>query len=235
MLNGAARVFLAYLVARCRYMDDVLQAHLEGGLKQLVILGAGYDSRAYRMQRLQNRVQVFEVDHPATQRMKIKKLERILGKIPPHVTFVPIDFTLDSLAKLFEAGYNAEQKTLFIWEGVTQYLNQDAVDSTLAFVAHNAAPGSVIVFDYMYTSLLDGSTPRGEVKNVQMYSRISGERFRFGIERGSAEEYLRARGYEQIRDVGQPELLRMYFHGPNAGRTVADGYGIVSGVVKAPA
>jgi methyltransferase (TIGR00027 family) len=222
-----------FLVARCRYMDDVLRAHLQDGLEQLVILGAGYDSRAYRIAGVDS-VQVFEVDHPATQREKVKKLEQILPEIPGNVRFVPVDFTAETLAKLFESGYRADRKTLFLWEGVTQYLTAEAVDSTLAFVARNASAGSVIVFDYMYSDLLDGSIRRGEVEQVKMYSTISGEQFRFGIDRGKAEVFMHARGYQQVRDVSQPDLLRMYFHGPNAGRKVADGYGIVSGVVKEP-
>jgi methyltransferase (TIGR00027 family) len=86
---------LGFIAARCRYMDDVLSEELDQGIQQLGILGAGYDSRAYRFDRLKNGVKVFEVDHPATQKNKLKHLERILGSggLPGYVTFVPVDFT----------------------------------------------------------------------------------------------------------------------------------------------
>ena len=148
---------MGFLVARERYIDDYLQACLDEGLEQLVILGAGYDSRAYRFDQLKNG-RVFEVDHPATQLAKIAKLERILGTLPAYVVFVPIDFETQTLERrLAESGYDNHKKTLFIWQGVTQYLTPEAVDSTLAFVANHSGQGSSIIFDYMYTSLLDGT------------------------------------------------------------------------------
>jgi methyltransferase (TIGR00027 family) len=91
---------LGFIVARCRYMDDLLSEALDQGIQQLVILGAGYDSRAYRFDRLKEGVKVFEVDHPATQKNKLKQLERILGPggMPDYVTFVSVDFTRQTLA-----------------------------------------------------------------------------------------------------------------------------------------
>jgi methyltransferase (TIGR00027 family) len=90
----------AFLAIRCRYMDDYLQKCLTAGIEQLVILGAGLDSRAYRIKGLQGRVKVFEVDHPATQVVKLAKLKKILGELPAHVTYVPIDFDVETLEKL---------------------------------------------------------------------------------------------------------------------------------------
>ncbi len=134
---------LGFIVARSRYMDDVLTEALDQGIQQLVILGAGFDSRAYRFDRLKTGVKVFEVDHPTTQKNKRKKLDRILGPkgIPNHVVFVPVDFTRDSLAaRLLGNGYMEQSKTLFIWEGVTMYLDETSVKSTLVFVAEHSAP-----------------------------------------------------------------------------------------------
>ena len=91
---------IAFLATRCRCMDDYLQACLAAGIEQLVILGAGLDSRAYRSKGLRGRVQVFEVDHPATQAVKLAKLKRILGELPVNVTYVPIDFDVETLEKL---------------------------------------------------------------------------------------------------------------------------------------
>jgi len=198
-----------------------------------VILGAGYDSRAYRLEGHQGKVKAFEVDHPATQRAKIEKLKQILGHLPEYVVFVPIDFNTQSLEqRLCESGYDERLKTLFIWQGVTYYLTSGAVDNTLAFVRRHSAPGSAIIFDYIYTSLLDGTVRHGEVTRMQRYRRMTGEGLTFGIPEGTVEEFLRQRGFDQVQDIPSQELKQAYFTGSNQDRQVAAGYAIVSARVK---
>lgn len=98
--------------ARVRYFDDFVKSSLDEGLEQLVILGAGYDTRAYRIEGL-NKIKVFEVDHPGTQGKKLEKIKSIFGQIPQHVAYVPVDFEREDLGKkLQENGYNRSQKTL---------------------------------------------------------------------------------------------------------------------------
>jgi methyltransferase (TIGR00027 family) len=104
-----------FLVARCRYMDDMLQSCLKAGLKQLVILGAGYDSRAYRFEQLKIGIKVFEVDHPATQKVKTVKVRKVLGELPPYVAYAGVDFERETLyERLLTFGYDEHLKTLFI-------------------------------------------------------------------------------------------------------------------------
>ena len=224
---------MGFLVSRARYFDDTLQTCLDGGLEQLVILGAGYDSRAYRFAGLREGVRVFEVDHPATQSVKIEKLKRILGQVPAYVTYVPIDFTQATLEqRLCTSGYDDRRKTLFTWEGVTQYLTPAAVDETLAFVANHSGAGSSIVFDYMYTSLLDGTVRHGEVSGMRRYRGLTGEELVFGIPEGAIEEFLRQRGFDQVVNVDQAYFKRAYFTTPrNQKRKVAAGYAIAVGVI----
>jgi methyltransferase (TIGR00027 family) len=222
-----------FLVARTRYIDDYLQACLDRGIQQLVILGAGLDSRPYRFERLRGHVKVFEVDHPATQQDKLRKLGKILGKLPQHVTFVPIDFNQESLEKLFDFGYDRRRKTLFTWEGVTYYLTGEAVDSTLEFVARNSGNGSSIIFDYVYVSALTAAHKRGEIARMQRYGRVTGERLTFGIEEGNVEEFLIQRGYGQIKNMTGEDLKRAYFAGVNQNRPVAPIYAIVYATVSA--
>jgi len=223
---------MGFLVARCRYIDDYLQACLEAGLDQLVILGAGLDSRAYRFEQLKGRVKVFEVDHPATQQVKLGKLEKILGKLPEHVTYVPIDFNEETLQKLFDFGYNRQAKTLFIWEGVVHYLTAEAVDQTLEFVLKNSGSGSSIIFDYVYASSLTTAHKRAEIVRMQRTKRYTGEGLVFGIEEGRVEEFLRVRGYTQIQNVTSEDLKRLYFTGVNQTRTIAPIYAIVHATVE---
>lgn len=223
---------LGFLVTRCRYIDDYLLQCLETGLEQVIVLGAGLDSRPYRFAQFRANVKVFEVDHPATQRLKLDKLKKIFGEEPSYVTYVPIDFNFESLDKLFEFGYNRQLKTLFIWEGVVHYITAKAVDRTLAFVSTNSAAGSSIIFDYLYSSALTAPHKRGEIIRMQRAQRYTGEALNFGIEEGKVEEFLSARGFKQITNVTSEDLKRMYFTGLKQSRTIAPVYAIVSAVVS---
>ena len=226
---------MGFLTVRERHIDEYLKTCLAGGVQQVVILGAGYDSRAYRFDEFKQGIKIFEVDHPATQQAKRKKLEKIFGGVPQHVTYVSIDFNTQTLEqRLSECRYDEHAKTLFIWQGVTQYLTPEGVDSTLAFVACHSAPGSSIIFDYMYTSLLDGTVKHGEVSKMRRDRWLSNEVLAFGIPAGTITAFLEQRGFTQVHDANFQYLHDTYFTGARAGRTVADGYAIVSAVVKAP-
>jgi methyltransferase (TIGR00027 family) len=223
-----------FLVARCRYMDDILLESLEQGVKQVVILGAGYDSRAYRFRQLMPGIRVFEVDHPATQQVKIKKVMAVLGELPLHVSYVSVDFNRETLEiRVPECGYDESLKTLFIWEGVIMYLTSDAVDSTLRFIAQNSGSGSQVIFDYIYTALMDGTVRHGEVSRMRRARRVSGEGLTFAIPEGKVQEFMEKRGFTNVVDVTSEELHRLYFSGPNSRRKVAWGYGIASATIKA--
>jgi methyltransferase (TIGR00027 family) len=227
-----------YLLARTRYIDDFLLASVRGGIEQLVILGAGYDARAYRFADTLRaaRIRVFEVDHPATQEVKLAKLQAIMGKLPNNVTFTPIDFNRQSLdERLAASGYDATRQTAFIWEGVTMYLAAPAVDDTLAFIARHSARGSSVVFDYVHRSVIEGRVRRGEAAGMRRYRRFTGEDLVFGIPEGAVTEFLAQRGFCDVRDTTSHDLERLYFGaGPHKGRRVAPVYAIASGVVTGP-
>lgn len=219
-----------FLVARDRYIDDVLKKFLNEGLQQLVILGAGYDSRAYRFDL--TGVKVFEVDHPATQSDKLAKLQTIFGKVPEHVTYVPVDFNTQMLeTRLLESGYDPRRKTLFIWQGVTMYLTSDAMDSTLAFVVNRSGAGSAVVFDYIYRSVLEGVQKQSEISGMRRYRFMTGEGLTFGISKGAVETFLKERGFHHVKDIDVDYLKATYFIGKNARRAVVGGYGIVIGTM----
>src|SRR5262249_10896737 len=126
---------LEFILAREQYIDDFLKACLSEGLDQVVILGAGFDTRAYRIPGI-DKTRVFEVDHPATQEVKLKKLRKVIDPLPSYVTFVSADFNTQTLdERLAASGYDERCKTLFIWQGVTYFLTAEGIDSTLAFIA----------------------------------------------------------------------------------------------------
>lgn len=223
---------MGFLAARERYIDDILRSFMDNGLQQLVILGAGYDSRAYRFDRLRDHVKIFEVDHPATQMDKLTKVRAVLGTIPDYVTYIPVDFSTQTLEeRLPESGYDPNLKTLFIWQGVTMYLTAEAVDETLKFIQQHSTPDSAIVFDYIYRQVLDGVQKHGEVSNMRRYRFMTGEGLVFGIEEGAVDSFLKKRGFSQVRDMDANGLKQAYFTGRNAERIIASGYGIAVATV----
>jgi methyltransferase (TIGR00027 family) len=228
--------FHAYFAVRTRYLDDYLRSCIEDGLEQLVILGAGYDSRAYRFEELKARAKVFEVDHPATQRVKLAQLKRIFGTLPHHVSYVPVDFGKEVLEdKLRESGYDERLKTLFIWEGVTYYIAAESVDATLAFVAKNSGKGSSVIFDYTYPAVVAGTAKQRESKAWRTAVRRFGEPLVFGIEASAVEDYLSRRGFHKVNNATHEFFKKSYFTGANERRKLTTVFGIVHATVKTQA
>jgi methyltransferase (TIGR00027 family) len=208
--------------ARVRYFDDFVKSSLDEGLEQLVILGAGYDTRAYRIEGLKGKVRVFEVDHPDTQSVKVEKIKNIFGSLPDHVTYVPVDFETENLGERLAAqGYDRSLKTLFLMEGLSMYIPPEAVDETLSFVVKNSCKGSAILFDYYPESLVDGSCELEAGKNIHNYLVQVEEPLKFGIREGEAKTFLAERGFSQIHNVTAEEYKKMYFHGINKNREVS--------------
>lgn len=221
------------VASRTRYIDEYLQICIKDGIEQLVILGAGYDSRAYRFNELTGNVKVFELDHPATQNVKKTKIKKIFGSLPAHVNYIPIDFDKEKQdKKLFESGYDKNLKTLFIWEGVTMYLTAEAVDETLSFVAKNSGKGSSIIFNYIFQSVVDGTDKREEAMKIRKSYQKRGEPLSFGIENGKIDEFLSKRGYSQIENVTGEYFKDTYFKGKNQSRNVCCLCGFVGALVN---
>ena len=152
----------AYLVVRQRYAEDELGKALERGISQYVILGAGLDSFACRRPDLENKLKVFEVDHPDTQEWKKMRLRELGIDLPLNLTFVPVDFERQNLTnELRLAGCRIDIPAFFSMLGVVHYLTEGAIFQTLREIAVMAT-GSEIVFDYMLlNSLLDERDRRG--------------------------------------------------------------------------
>ena len=142
-----ARVMADLMALRTTAIDAAVRNAIAVGARQLVILGAGYDGRAWRMPELAG-VRVFEVDHPATQGDKRQHLSKLAPPVG-DVRFVPVDFERESLATVLErAGHLRSVPTCWIWEGVVMYLTRDAMHATLADVGSSSAPGSTLIVNY---------------------------------------------------------------------------------------
>jgi len=211
------------IVARTRFIDDCLDAAIVEGIRQLVILGAGYDTRAMRCEALKKSVTVFELDHPSTQIKKLKRIKNDLKEELSHVRYIPIDFSKENLAnKLFTCGYDDALKTLFIWEGVTYYIPESAVDRTLSFIAHHSPSRSSVIFDYFPPTVADGTTELTEARALREGLSRIGEEIVFGISPGRINEFMQARGFSVIQNLTVEDYRATYFNGVNKDRIVSE-------------
>lgn len=190
------------VVARTLYFDRIID-RVAPGVEQFVVLGAGYDTRAYGSLK-RNGLRFFELDQEATQKLKIAALARA-GIPSDHVTFVQVDFERDdAFAKLEDAGYDRQRKTLFLWEGVTLYLPEGDVQKTLRDIRTHAPVGSVLVAD-VYASRMVEYASRWSNRKALEYT---GETIIFGLpfETDHAGELRRWVESEGI-DVGETVFL----------------------------
>ncbi|HIH95414.1 TPA: class I SAM-dependent methyltransferase [Methanosarcina acetivorans] len=219
------------LSARVRYFDDFVKRSIDEGLEQLVILGAGYDTRAYRIEGLKDKVRVFEIDHPETQSVKMGKIKDIFGSLPDHVEYVSVDFeTEDFGQRLLEHGYGRSRKTVFIMEGLIYYLPPKAVDEMLAFIAKNSGTGSAIIFDYVHESSIDRTDgicgvqctacDQQAIKSAASDMAQQGEPYKFGIKEGMIEAFITKRGFSRVCNVTSEDYKKAYFRGINEKRPV---------------
>jgi methyltransferase (TIGR00027 family) len=202
------------VVARTRLIDDVVDDLARSG-GQVVVLGAGFDSRPYRRRRLAG-LPVFEVDHPDTQRRKRAVLTRT-GTRTDHVRFVPTDFNLQQLdGELAAAGHDPRTPSVLLWEGVTNYLDEAAVDAGLRWCA-GAAPGSALVFTYVDREVLDH--PERYVGADRLHSTLhrAGEALTFGMAPAAMGPYLEDRGLRREWDLGAADY-RALAYGDDAAR-----------------
>ena len=208
------------MTIRTRFIDEALQRAVLGGATQVVILGAGFDSHAYRCQKLLAPVRVFEVDRPATQALKKQRVNEVLGGPPVNLTYVAIDFQHEALPDvLTRHGYDPAQRTFFILEGVTMYLPEEAVRGTLGFVAAHP-PGSGIVFDFVYRAMIDviaridmATVPEVAKPFVERFLKLTrDEPWIFGLPVGREREFLNDLGFElrETLTVGGEESLKRY-------------------------
>lgn len=220
------------IVARVRFFDDFVNKSINEGIEQLVILGAGYDSRAYRIEGLK-KIKTFEVDHPATQNIKIEKIKMIFGSLPDHIVYVPCNLEIEDFGqRLIDLGYNRHVKTLFLMEGVLMYLQPKMVDEILSFIVKNSGKNSRILFDYFPQSAVDGSSKIEMGKNIRNQVSQLGEPFKFGIKEGTIEIFLTQRGFVHVCNITIEDCKKAYFQGINKNRIVDSLKSFVHAVVQ---
>jgi methyltransferase (TIGR00027 family) len=228
--DAVAQGIYGVQVCRTRYIDDAVQAALSQGIGQLVILGAGLDTRPYRLPGIE-RVQVFEVDLPAVQNDKKRKLQKHLGRLPEYVTFIPIDLDVQPLkSALAGTAFDPSRAAAFIWEGVTQYITEEAVRRTLSF-AGESAPGSVLLFTYVLKSVIEhrSNIPDAD-RMMEVVARDAP--WIFGLEPCTIQAYLQPFRLALMADVGNVDYQEKYLKPVGRSLAVFEGERIAHAIVE---
>jgi len=207
---------------RIRYFDDVVRNASGEGFTHLVILGAGYDTRAYRIDNLKECMKIFEIDRPETIARKTGILRQIFGQLPGHVVFISLDMAQeDCWQDLTKAGWSPEGKTLFLLEGLVMYLPRQTIYQLLAGIAGQAMAGSAVLFDFVPQSLADGSSDAEGGRNILNWTIEIGEPILSGFADGDVVPFLTGLGYSQIRVIPSRAFAEMYYAGKNGHRKVS--------------
>ena len=218
------------LLYRTKYIDDILRENLEE-MEQILILGAGFDTRALRIEGIES-LKVFEVDHPQTISQKKKGLKNIYQEIPEHLSLVEIDFEERNLKEvLLKNDFDQSRKTFVIWEGVTQYLEKEAVDRILDYFAELKS-GSRVLFTYIKKEVLAASERSQADQKIIDFVKEKGSPWKTGFKSIEIEDILKFRGLELIEDVGRAEYQKRYSDLTKREISIYDGERIVYAAKK---
>ena len=217
-MSPFTRPFRASILARARFIEDLVAAEVARGVGQYVILGAGLDTFAQRRPELASRLVVFEVDRPGPQAWKRQRLIELGFGIPPFLRLVPVDFEAGDTwwDRLADAGFAAKQPALVASTGVSMYLTHDAIMATLRHVA-SLAPGSTLAMSFMLPIELTDPEVRPGIERAAAGARANGTPF---ISFFTPEEMLtlaRAAGFKDVRHVSAAALAQRYFSGRTDG------------------
>jgi methyltransferase (TIGR00027 family) len=217
------------VIVRSRYAEDALEAAVVRGARQYVLIGAGFDSFIVRQPAFARNLDVFEIDHPASQAMKRHRLEECGVAILPNVRFVPADLSREPLASvLARCGFSRAVPAFFSWLGVTIYLTRDANLATLRGIATSSAPGSEVVFTYIDQRALEGGRS-ATFEDMRANRAALGEPWVSGFDPATLADELRGLGLELVEDLGGLQLRERYC----AGRTDGLAPGMTGHVARA--
>lgn len=196
-------------IARTKYIDDLLESSINKGSRQVIILGAGFDTRSIRLGFLKN-ISVIEIDHPDTSKYKLNVLQKLLGHLPQNVTFQQADFNKQSLNEIaLQAKIDFSISTTVIWEGVTNYLTQEAVDNTFAFTTLFKS-SFTIIFSYVDKDVLDN--PHHFKGTEKLFANLeeNEEQWTFGFDPREVGGYLKQYDLKLIEDLNATEYRNRY-------------------------
>jgi methyltransferase (TIGR00027 family) len=219
LTDGKAPGLWAEMVCRKRYLDDQVRAALDAGIGQLLVLGAGFDTRGYRL--AEPPVTVYEIDLPANVATKRARVTAVLGAVPGHVRLVPVDLGTEDLAESLRAnGFRFDEPVMVVWEAVTQYLTEAAVRRTLALLG-TTAPGSRLAVTFVRQDFLDGTNT---YQADGLYQSFVRERriWLFGQHPDQVASLLAEHGWTEREQLGGAELRQRYLDPVGRGQPVSE-------------
>ncbi len=230
----------AITLGRARYTEDRLAAAMQDGVTQYVILGAGLDTFAFRRPDVLGRLQVVELDHPATQEDKLARIARAGWALPGGLHFAPIDFARDDLESVLRrSAFDPARPTLFSWLGVTYYLTRAAVLGTLRSLASLASPREEtpdrVVFDYLDPDAFDEERAALRTRRMVAATRTTEEPMQTALSPDTLAAELRDVGLELVEQLGPREIQEAFFDGRADGQTAFEHVHFATAVARASA
>ena len=212
MKRIAPKGIYEYVIARTKYIDEIFTKAIEEKYTQILIFGAGFDSRGIRLLSPESNVTLFELESQHTQNAKINQLKKRKISVPKKVIFIPIDFNKESIEeKLDQAGFQRGKKSLFILEGLIMYLDDAAVESTFELIKNYAGSDSLLVFDTIYASVLREEHLYYGEEEIYATVKNAEEKWTFGIERKDIQSFLQKRGFQLLEQLNSQSLEQKYF------------------------
>lgn len=211
-MSAFTRPFRASILARARFIEDLVEKQTQHGVEQYVILGAGLDTFAQRRPQLASRMHVFEIDQPGPQAWKRQRLLDLGFGVPPYLHLVPVDFEAGDAwwERLASAGFDATRPAVIASAGVSMYLTRNAITATLRRVAV-LAPGSTFVMTFMLPIELLDPEIRPGVERAAAGAKASGTPFVSFFTPAEMLALARETGFKQARHVPAASLAQRYF------------------------
>ncbi len=201
-----------YVIARTKYIDHLFTKAIRNGFEQVLILGAGFDSRAIRLLGFNDHINVYEIDTDFMIKAKLKQYKKRKISQPENNIFIPIDFNKEVLStKLNENGFKGNKKTLFILEGLIMYLSKEEVKEILKLIYDYSSSGSLVVFDYVYASVLRREKKYYGEKAIYRRVKKDKEQWIFGIEEGKIGDFLQDHKLSLVEHLDSIALEKKYF------------------------
>jgi methyltransferase (TIGR00027 family) len=203
------------VTSRARYAEDNLEKAIQQGVKQYVILGAGMDTFAFRRPEMLEKLEVFEVDHPATQEFKLHRLAELGWKHPAKLHFIPIDFTKESLVTALTSSsfYDPDVKSFFSWLGVINFLSRDEAFATLRSITEIAPTGSLVVFDYLDTDAFIPEKMSPQMREFKDFLLKIDEPIITGFNPATLAEEFACLGFQLHENLSPDDINGCYLQG----------------------
>jgi len=201
-------------LARAKYCEDMLENEMRIGCRQYILLGAGMDTFVFRKKDLLEKINIFELDHPATQAFKLERIKKAELEIPETLHYIPVDFKVEDFSKkLLSSKYDKTEKTFFSWLGVSYYLSKENISKLFKTISEMAPKGSAIVFDYADENLFDSKVKR--VQNMVGMAKAAGEPMKSCFSYTELEKILEDSGFLIYEHLSHEEIENRFFKNRN--------------------